>query len=134
MGLQEDVKNTLTDCVLKQADMRERCLQPTAVDRMARREASLAKSSQEISSPPDLLVVVCTMLAGFVLAWASNFFAADEAAKRTAAKAFTPFMAKMYDTSGQQMVTVVTIDDMTSKPWVRVGRSSSTSIAAASPT
>lgn len=61
--------------------------------------------------PPVPLVVLCTIVAGLVLAWLSNFFDSDEILKRLAARSFAPLLTQDYGTQGQARIAVVTIDD-----------------------
>ena len=56
-------------------------------------------------------MVVCTIVVGLALAWISGFLDKDELLKRQAARSFAPLLTQTYGTSGQQRITVVTIDD-----------------------
>ena len=54
------------------------------------------------------LVVLCTIVAGLVLAWLSNFFDSDEILKRLAARSFAPLLTQDYGTQGQARIAVAT--------------------------
>lgn len=61
--------------------------------------------------PPAWLVVLCTVLAGLALAWLSNFLDGQETLKRLAARSYAPLLSEAYGPAGQNLITVLTVDD-----------------------
>lgn len=70
-----------------------------------------ARPHPSTKPPPATLVVLCTVLAGLALAWLSNFLDGQETLKRVAGRSYAPLLSEAYGPAGQNLITVLTIDD-----------------------
>lgn len=71
--------------------------------------------------PPSFLwsiwVVLVTIIVGLFLAWLSNKMMVEELVKRGTAKIYAPVLSLFYKDTGQQNITVITIDDADLKEY-----------------
>ena len=65
----------------------------------------------------NLYVVIVTVVTGLFLAWLSNKLLIDEVVKRAMSRIHAPLLSLSYPQTGQQAITVVTIDDADLKEY-----------------